>query len=157
MLMTSPCRIARLAATEAIALRAMLDLFAMAFDDPEHYRHAQPDDAYLGQLLAREDFVAIAAWIDDALVGGVTAYVLPKYEQVRSELYLYDLAVAETCRRRGIATELIAALHDVARALGADTVYVQADVDDAPALALYSKLGEGREVRHFDLAPRRHD
>jgi ribosomal protein S18 acetylase RimI-like enzyme len=157
MLMTSPCRIARLGATDAIALRAMLDLFGAAFDDPEQYLEAQPDDAYLGQLLTRHDFIAIAAWIDDAMVGGVTAYLLPKYEQVRSELYLYDLAVADAYRRRGIASALIAALHDVARALGADTVYVQADVEDAPALALYAKLGEGREVRHFDLAPRRHD
>ncbi len=149
--MTSMHEIKRLGPDDAATLRALLGVFGAAFEDPEHYEHAQPDDAYLARLLARDTFVAIVARVDGEVVGGVTAYLLPKYEQARSELYLYDIAVAEACRRRGIATALIAALHDAARACGADTVYVQADVEDAPALALYAKLGEGREVRHFDL------
>jgi aminoglycoside 3-N-acetyltransferase I len=37
-------------------------------------------------------------------VGGLIAYELEKFERARSELYIYDLAVAEDHRRRGVAT-----------------------------------------------------
>lgn len=149
--MASACDITRLGPADAATLRELLGVFGAAFEDPGHYGDAQPDDGYLGRLLARDTFVAVVARVDGELVGGVTAYLLPKYEQARSELYLYDIAVAERHRRRGIATALIAALHDAARACGADTMYVQADVEDAPAIALYERLGRGRAVLHFDL------
>jgi len=38
----------------------------------------------------------------------------------------------------------------VARA--AYVIFVQADTDDAPAIALYSKLGIREDVLHFDIA-----
>ena len=75
---------------------------------------AQPDDAYLARLLGSETFIALAAVVDGAVVGGIAAYVLDKFEQARREVYLYDLAVAEAHRRRGIATALIAELRRVA-------------------------------------------
>lgn len=132
-------------------MRAMLRMFADAFEDPEHYLGQPPDDAYLAALLARPDFIAVAALDGEAVVGGVVAYVLPKFERARAEAYLYDLAVAETHRRRGVATALIRALQREASARGADVVYVQADVEDGPAIALYSRLGRRAEVLHFDL------
>lgn len=81
----------------------MLDLYAEAFDDPASYLSAQPDDAYLRSLLGRDDFIQVAALSDHRVVGAVSAYVLPKFEQARSEIYIYDLAVAEAHRRQGIA------------------------------------------------------
>ncbi len=33
-------------------------------------------------------------------------------------------------------------------------VFVQADLDDDPAIALYTKLGVREDVLHFDIAPR---
>ena len=41
------------------------------------------------------------------MVGGLAAYVLPKFEQERSEVCIYDLAVAEPHRRQGIAEEVL--------------------------------------------------
>jgi len=32
-------------------------------------------------------------------------------------------------------------------------LYVQADLDDGPAIALYSKLGSREDVLHFDIPP----
>ena len=72
------------------------------------------------------------------MVGGLAAYELKKFEQERSEIYLYDLAVAEGHRRRGIATALVNALTDVGRRCGAFVVFVQADKPDAGAIAFYS-------------------
>jgi GNAT superfamily N-acetyltransferase len=125
-------------------MRDMLRMFGRAFEDVPTYTAAQPDDAYLARLLDSDTFIAVA-------VGGLAAYVLPKFERARSEVYLYDLAVAETHRRRGIATALIAELRRIAAARGAWVVFVQADYGDDPAVALYTKLGTREDVMHFDI------
>ena len=85
------------------------------------------------------------------MVGGLVAYELDKFEQERSELYIYDLAVQEHHRRHGIATALIERLRSIASARGAWVIYVQADYGDEPAIALYEKLGTREEVMHFDI------
>ncbi len=85
------------------------------------------------------------------VVGALVAYGLPKFEQERSEFYLYDLAVAEAWRRRGIAMALIEMLKGIARERNGSGVYVQADYGDEPAIALYTKLGTREDVMHFDL------
>jgi ribosomal protein S18 acetylase RimI-like enzyme len=79
--------------------------------------------------------------------------VLPKFEQARNELYIYDLAVAEAQRRRGVATALIRAVQRLAAERVAWAVFVQADRGDAAAIALYSRLGVAEDVLHFDIAP----
>jgi len=80
--------------------------------------------------------------------------VLQKFEQERSEIYIYDLAVAEAHRRRGVATGLIRTLQELARGMDAWVIYVQADTVDEPAVKLYESLGVKEDVFHFDIAVR---
>ena len=87
------------------------------------------------------------------MVGGLAGYILPKFEQARSELYIYDLAVDAGSRRRGVATRMIARLQRLAAERGAYVIFVQADHGDDPAIALYTKLGQREDVLHFDIAP----
>lgn len=138
-------------------LRGMLAVFAEAFEDPASYTAAQPSDDYLARLLQGPMFIAIAAQEGTEVVGGLAAYVLQKFEQTRSEIYIYDLAVAERHRRRGVATAMIGKLQQVAADLGAWVIYVQADHGDDPAISLYTKLGTREDVLHFDIAPTRAD
>jgi len=135
------------------SLKQLLELFAGAFEDPESYRSAVPSDEYLNKILAREDFIPLIAVADGKVVGGLAAYVLQKFEQERSEIYIYDLAVLEEYRRRGIATGLINKLRGIARGIGAYVIYVQADRPDEPAVKLYESLGTREEVFHFDIIP----
>lgn len=135
------------------AMRAMLAVFATAFDERDAYLQAQPDDAYLQALLASDSFIAIATWSGSEVVGGLAAYVLPKFEQARTEIYIYDLAVDAAQRRRGIATAMIEELRKIARDRGAYVLYVQADQGDDAAIDLYTKLGVREDVLHFDIAP----
>ena len=146
----------RLGAADLDAMHALLDVFGAAFDDVATYGKARPGRAWFAQLLGAEDFIALVAAQDDGtIVGGLVAYVLRKFEQERCEVYIYDLAVAQAQRRRGIATALIDALRDVAGALGAYVIFVQADYGDEPAIALYTKLGVREDVMHFDIAVNR--
>lgn len=147
--------IRRLTAADLLEMRGVLDCFARAFDDTAGYCDAQPDDSYLSGLLGDSTFVAIAALIDGRVIGALVAYELRKFERARSEFYIYDLAVLEAYRRRGIATSLIEALKPIARAAGGWVIFVQADAVDGPAVALYEKLGVREDdVYHFDIPVR---
>lgn len=59
------------------------------------------------------------------LVSDLDAYKLKKFEQQRSVIYIYDLAVCENYRRRGIATSLIEYLKSIAREAGAWVILVR--------------------------------
>ena len=133
--------------------RQLLKVFADAFDDHESYQSAIPSDGYLNKLLAREHFIPLVAVTDGKVVGGLAAYVLQKFEQERSEIYIYDLAVLEEYRRQHIATGLINKLREIAREIGAWVIYVQADHGDDPAIKLYESLGTREDVLHFDIEP----
>lgn len=134
-------------------LRELLKVFAEAFEDHESYQSAIPSDEYLAKLLFREDFIPLVAVVDGKVVGGLVAYVLQKFEQERSEIYIYDLALLEEYRRQGLATGLINKLREIAREIGAYVVYVQADQGDNPAIKLYESLGTREDVLHFDIEP----
>ncbi|SFM18523.1 AAC(3)-I family aminoglycoside N-acetyltransferase [Variovorax sp. OV329] len=134
-------------------MQQLLDVFGDAFEDTQTYGAKRPRPDYLRKLQGSDHFIALAA-CDDAgrVVGGLAAYELPKFEQERSEIYIYDLAVAQPQRRLGVATALIRCLQDLAARRGAWVIFVQADPPDAPAVALYEKLGAREEVLHFDIA-----
>ncbi len=129
----------------------LMTMFGKEFDEIEVYTGARPGDDYVKDLLASKSFFALAAVDGEQVIGGLAAYELCKFEQERSEVYIYDLAVAETHRRQGVATALIQRTQEIAGERGAWTVFVQADQGDAPAIELYSKLGRREDVLHFDI------
>ncbi|WP_262693696.1 AAC(3)-I family aminoglycoside N-acetyltransferase [Kordiimonas aquimaris] len=138
---------------ECYLLRQLLNLFGTAFEDEDTYTKAQPSDAYLKKRLSDETFIALIAMQGENVVGGLAAYELKKFEQERSEFYIYDLAVDADHRRKGIATALIDQLKEIAKSRGVFVIFVQADYDDPPAIALYTKLGVREDVLHFDIEP----
>ncbi|MGF1536230.1 MAG: AAC(3)-I family aminoglycoside N-acetyltransferase [Elainellaceae cyanobacterium] len=135
-------------------MNALLTVFGEAFDDPQTYTDKPPSEAYLRNLLGGDSFIALAALKRGNVIGGIAAYELRKFEQERSEIYIYDLAVAPAHRRQGIATALIEKLKAIAAERGAYGIFVQANtgIEDEPAIALYTKLGKREEVLHFDIA-----
>ncbi len=132
-------------------MEGLVATFGAAFNEAATYGGNPPGAAYLRGLLSSGYFIALAALDEGRVVGGIAAYELKKFEQQRSEIYIYDLAVADTHRRQGIATALIQALKKLARARGAYVIFVQADRGDEAAIALYAKLGVREDVFHFDI------
>ena len=150
---SAPPAVRQLGHDDLAAMRGALAMFADVFEDEASYLRAQPADAYLKRLLADEKFVMLIAEAEGAVIGALAGYELVKFEQERSEFYIYDLGVAEAHRRRGVATALIAALKSIARRRGGWMIFVQADRGDDPAIALYNKLGIEESVLHFDILP----
>jgi len=141
-----------LSSDDVVLMEGMSAMFGQAFNEPETYGGARPSQAYLRRLLGSDSFIAVAALQGGEVVGGLAAYELRKFEQERREIYIYDLAVAAPYRRQGIATALMQQLKVTAAARGAYVIYVQADLEDSPAIELYTKLGTREDVLHFDIA-----
>jgi ribosomal protein S18 acetylase RimI-like enzyme len=149
--MTYTCK--QLCAEDVQTLKQLLRVFGDAFEDLDAYQSAVPRDDYLRSLLMKPSFIVLVALADDTVVGGLAAYVLEKFEQERLEIYIYDLAVAEPHRRKGVATKLINELRQIARQRGAYVIYVQAGRADDAAIKLYESLGKREDVFHFDIVP----
>jgi len=141
----------KLGPKDVALMEAMMTTFGEAFEEKETYTGVRPSHDYLRRLLGSEGFIALVALKGSAVIGGLAAYELKKFERERSEMYIYDLAVAAGHRRQGIATALIAELKTIAAACGAYVIFIQADRGDAPAIALYTKVGTREDVLHFDI------
>ena len=139
-------KIRRLRGEDIAAMRDMLHLFGHVFEDIPTYCAAQPDDTYLRALLASDTFIALAASAGKTTVGGLTAYVWRK-----QEIYIYDLAVHEKWRRRGIASQLIENIKSIAQNMGAYSIIVQAHPEDHAAIALYRQLSSPENILTFDI------
>ena len=145
--------IRQLTPNDVLLMDALLRTFGEAFNEVDTYTANRPGEDYLTRLLGSDSFIAVAAVKGGVVVGGIAAYELRKFEQERSEIYLYDLAVAAEHRREGIATALIEKLKWIAAGRNAYVIFVQADtgIEDQPAIALYTKLGRREDVLHFDI------
>ncbi|MBA3527167.1 MAG: AAC(3)-I family aminoglycoside N-acetyltransferase [Sphingomonas sp.] len=146
-----PFHVRRLTRADIDLMLAISRMFGTVFGEVETYTARPPSGGYFDRLLGNKEFVALAAMQAGEVIGGLVAYELVKFEQERSEFYIYDLAVREDSRRRGVATALIEELRRIAAANAAQVIFIQADRSDEPAIALYSKLGRREEVLHFDI------
>jgi aminoglycoside 3-N-acetyltransferase I len=88
---------------------------------------------------------------DNQVIGGLTAYIIDQYYSEKPLVYIYDLAVLEEYRRRGIAKSLIKYFTDFCKEKGFEEVFVQADRVDEEALSFYRSTGANVEedVIHF--------
>ena len=99
-------------------------------------------------LLADPRTLMLVAF-DGEPVGFVLAHDLPRRHGDRSGLFVYEVDVAATHRRRGVARALLERLAELARERGIRHGFVLTELDNAPANALYEALGgmvEGTDV-----------
>jgi aminoglycoside 3-N-acetyltransferase I len=141
----------QLTSADILLLKGLLRVFGEAFGEVETYQGSVPSDDYLMRLLSKQHFIAVVAMRGEDVVGGLAAYELDKFEQDRREIYIYDLAVAESHRRRGVATGIIRELTRIATTRNVYVMFVQADQEDAAAISLYESLGTKETAFHFDI------
>ena len=134
---TANLRTVRLTPGDIEMARRLFLLMAEVFEEP-----TEPlGDSYIEQLLNRPEFWAMAAVVEDQLVGGVTAHAIPMTTSESSELFVYDIAVRADVQRQGIGRALMTALRAAATAEGIGDMFVPADNEDTHALDFYRGLG----------------
>jgi aminoglycoside 3-N-acetyltransferase I len=144
--------IKRLTSSDTELCRQLLSIFQVAFE--EEVNSKSVSDEYLKSVLGMDTTIVLVATDSSGdVVGGILAYELRKINREQSEIYLYDLAVAEPHRRKGIATQLINELKSIGTDIGAGVIFVQADNVDTEAVTLYTKLSSSieKDITHFDI------
>lgn len=112
------------------------------YDGPARREWAERFLAAPGHLL----LIAYADGIPAGFVSGIEML----HPDKGVEMCLYELAVDEPYRRRGIGRGLVDALAAVARERGCYDMWVGVDTDNEPALATYRSAG-ARDEGHFAM------
>lgn len=108
------------------------------FDDENR---ALPSAEYTAEMLSRNDFHVIVAIKDQKLIGGLTAYEMKMFKGETTEMFLYEIEVAESFRRKGVAKALIGFLKQICVEKGIVEMFVGTSKDNQAARNLYSATG----------------
>jgi ribosomal protein S18 acetylase RimI-like enzyme len=100
-----------------------------------------PVDAELTREFLEDPRHHIAVAIDDGWVVGFASGVHYIHPDKPPELWINEVAVAPTHRRRGLGKSVLSALLEAGRAHHCGVAWVLTDRSNAAAMALYSSLG----------------
>jgi ribosomal protein S18 acetylase RimI-like enzyme len=119
---------------DAAAVTAAADLF----DEP-------PQAAATARFLALPGHHLLLAYDGDDRAVGMVSGVETTHPDKGTEMFLYELGVAEDARRQGVATALVDALAALARERGCYGMWVGVDTGNDAALATYRHAGADEE------------
>lgn len=110
-----------------------------------------PKSKHLQRLLDDSNFLVFVGKVDKKIVGGLTAYVLHRYDNEKPSAYIYDIAVITDFQRKGIGKLLIATLNDYCIKKEFSEVFVQAETADMQAVNFYKTTPISSELKatHF--------
>jgi [ribosomal protein S18]-alanine N-acetyltransferase len=112
------------------------------------------------RFVAEEGHHLLLAYVGGTPVGMITG-VETTHPDKGTEMFVYELSVDPGHRRRGIATQLVEELADVARKRGCYAMWVLTDRDTTAALATYRRAGATRDsdavMLEWDIDDRRPD
>jgi ribosomal protein S18 acetylase RimI-like enzyme len=91
-------------------------------------------------FLSRDGHHLLVASVDGVDAGFVTGVEMTHPDK-GSEMFLYELGVAEPYRRRGVGRALVEALAEIARERGCYGMWVATGADNVAALATYGTAG----------------
>jgi ribosomal protein S18 acetylase RimI-like enzyme len=100
------------------------------------------------RFLAGQGHHLLIAYVDGVPAGMITGVEMTHPDK-GTEMFLYELGVAEAFRRRGIGQALVSALAGVARERGCYGMWVLTDEDNVAAQTAYNRVGgtsEGTQV-----------
>lgn len=106
------------------------------FDGP-----ARPDAT--ARFLAESGHHMLVAYVDGAPAGMISG-IETTHPDKGTEMFVYELGVAEPYRARGIGTALVKALGELARECGCYGMWVLTDRDNGAAMTAYTRAG-GRD------------
>ncbi|MCW7488608.1 GNAT family N-acetyltransferase [Leptospira meyeri] len=131
-------------------LKQFIELIRVFEDVFEMKNFQMPSLHYLQSLLDRDDFYIFVSLHESQVVGGLTSYTLRQYYSEKPLVYIFDLAVLTKYQRQGIGRSLIQGINEYCKKMGAEEVFVQADLVDDYALEFYRSTGGlPEDVVHF--------
>lgn len=123
-------RVRKLGPDDTATARALIRVF--------HERAVS--EAYLAGLLADSSNLLLVAEAAGEVIGFVWAHWLDRLARERKHMFLYEIEVAPPHRRKGVGTELMAAVFSEARSSRAD-VFLFTNHSNPGAVRFYRHLG----------------
>lgn len=105
------------------------------------FRHEQVSDAKANAILKNDLIRIYMAHDEDNVCGYVLAHVMPRIDMGDDMLMIYHVFVHESYQRKHIAETMLHMVIDEAETLGMHYTFLITQADNAPAHALYQKLG----------------
>ena len=99
------------------------------------------DPEYLRTFLAHEQNYLLGAFEGETPVGFILGYELSRCDGNRPMMFLYEIGVLESCRRRGIGRALLEELKRWCVARRCKKMFVPTSASNTAALALYRAAG----------------
>ncbi|MBU2663201.1 GNAT family N-acetyltransferase [Actinoplanes bogorensis] len=121
--------------TEAAAVHAASELF-----------DAPPLAEATERFLASPGHHLLMAYGETGLALGMISGVEMTHPDKGTEMFVYELSVAESARRQGVATALVTELAAIARRNGCYGMWVGTEPDNEAALGTYRKAGASEEA-----------
>lgn len=131
-------QIKKLDSNQVSLAKELIEMFG--FDD-ESENQTFSSDEYVRKLLKRDDFHVIVALENGQLIGGLTAYEMQMFKRETTEMFLYEIEVAEEHRQKGIGKALIEYLKEICLEKGIVEMFVGTEKDNIPARKLYVSTG----------------
>lgn len=130
--------IRKLSIDDLTRFQSLIELFNRVFEETQP---ASAGETHLRALLSTRSFIALAAFTENEVVGGLTAYELPMYQHDSSEILLYDLAVRPDYQRRGVGKQLLRYLKEYCSRQGIQEFFVLVHEEDEHAIEFYRATG----------------
>lgn len=105
----------------------------------------EPKPAAVQHFLAEPTHHLLVAYEEEVPVGFVTGVEMTHPDK-GTEMFLYELGVAEAYRRRGIGGSLVQRLAEIAQSRGCYGMWVGTATTNAAALATYQRAGASRDA-----------
>ena len=130
---------------------ALVKLFRKADDDDlAYFRNDVRDEALVASwaenLDLRQVFPVVAV-VQERIVGDATLHIGRRFNRHIGWVRIY---LDRECRRKGIGTELIKTLIEVARRVGLQQIVAEIVSNQVQAIKAFESLGFKREYRHAD-------
>jgi aminoglycoside 3-N-acetyltransferase I len=120
---------------------------AEQFDAAVHLFDNPPIPAAVERFLADPTHHLLFAYDGGRPVGFVSGVEMTHPDK-GTEMFLYELAVEDVHRRRGVGTALVEALAELARSKGCYDVWVLTEADNEAAVATYRRAGGRTPSEH---------
>jgi len=93
------------------------------------------------KFIANPDNALFVAYLDNQIVGFLTAHRLQRFDNKKAEVFIYDVGVHKDFRQIGIGKALIAEVKKWAKEVGAEEAWVLTNRSNPAAMALYKSTG----------------
>ena len=126
----------------------LYDIEEICFQPPERFSRS-----YMRELTSASNG---ATWLAFAQSDFMAGFAIVEWSRQTGAIvaYIATIEVLPEFRGRGIGVELMQRLEGSARAAGAAMIWLHVDLDNAPAIHLYERLGYRKTGRAENFYPR---